>query len=176
MKVEFTQDRFLIAILGAIAVLVVAALVIFSIRKGQETYLNQDSPASVVHDYILALQDGDYQQAYTYLADASYKPDHLYFQQTLSNDQYSISTSQTQVGNEQIEGDQALVSVFLTQGSGGLFSQPYKNTQTASLIRQNGTWKITSAPYPYWGYDWYQAPGLILKPQMPAVPVLTPTD
>lgn len=176
MKVKFIQDRFLIAILAVIAVLVVAALVIFSFRKGHETYLNEDSPVSVVHDYILALQNGDYQQAYTYLVDASYKPDLLYFQQTLSNDQYSISNSQAQVGSGQTEGDQALVSVFLTQGSSGLFSQPYQNTQTASLIRQNGSWKISSAPYPYWSYDWYQAPGMIFKPQMPAVPVLTPTE
>ncbi len=175
MKVKLAQDRFLVSILGVITLLVIAALAIFIIRQGQETYLNQDTPTGVVHDYILALQRGDYQQAYSFLVEAENKPDILSFKQMLTNDQYSISTSEVQVGSEQIAGDQASVSVILTQGSSGLFSQPYQNSQPAGLVRQKGTWRITTAPYPYWGYDWYQPTGSNLKPPIPVVPVITPS-
>jgi hypothetical protein len=170
-----TQDKFLMAILGVIAALVVAALGLFFVRQGQQTYLDQDTPSGVVHDYILALQKGDYQRAYNYLYDANDKPDLFTFKQAFADNQLDLSTSIAQVGDEEMTGDQATVNVILTQNQSDPFGQPYQNTQPAELVRQNGAWKIQSAPYPYWGYNWYQAgtpAGKLVPPE--AVPVSTP--
>ena len=172
------QDKFLMAILGVIAILVVAALGLFLVRQGQQTYLNQDTPSGVVHDYILALQKGDFQQAYNYLYDDTNKPPLFAFKQTFANDQLSISTSAAQVSDERVTGDQAVVNLILIQNQNDPFSTPYQNNQPAELARQNGAWKIKSVPYPYWGYDWYQGlipAGKLVPPQaVPALP--TPTE
>ena len=167
-----TQDRFLMAILGVIAALVLAALGLFFVRQGQQAYLNQDAPSGVVHDYILALQKGDYQRAYSYLYSANDKPDLFIFKQAFADNQLDTSTSAAQIGDEQVTGDQAAVNVILTQNQSDPFGQPYQNTQPAQLVRQNGAWKIQSAPYPYWGYDWYQA-GMPTDMPVP-YPVSTP--
>jgi len=168
-----TQDKFLMAILGVIAALVVVALGLFFVRQGQQTYLDQDTPSGVLHDYILALQKGDYKRAYNYLYDADNKPDLFAFKQTFADNQLGISTSVAQVGDEQVTGDQAVVNVILTQNQSDPFGQPYQNTQPAELARQNGAWKIKSAPYPSWGYNWYQA-GMPAGKLVPPVPVSTP--
>jgi hypothetical protein len=171
------QDKFLMAILGVIAALVIAALVLFFLRQGQQTYLNQDTPSGVVHDYILALQKGDYQRAYNYLYDATGKPTLFGLNQTFANNQLDISTSSAQVGDEQVTGDLAQVNVILTQNQSGPFGSPYQNNQPAGLVRQNGVWKINSVPYPYWGYDWYLVtmPNGKVSPAIPAPPILTET-
>jgi hypothetical protein len=171
------QDKFLIAILGVIAALVVVALGLFFLRQGQQTYLNQDTPSGVVHDYILALQKGDFQRAYNYLYDAADKPTLFAFKGTFANNQLEISTSSAQVGDEQITGDLAEVNVILTQNQTDLFSSPYQNNQPAELTRQNGTWKIQMVPYPYWGYDWYliSMPNGKVAPAVPVPPAATET-
>ncbi len=168
-----TQDKFLMAILGVIAALVVLALGLFFVRQGQQTYLDQDTPSGVVHDYLLALQKGDYQRAYNYLYDADNKPDLFTFKQAFADNQLDLSTSVTQVGDEQVTGDQAAVNLILTQNQSDPFGQPYQNTQAAGLVRQNGAWKVNSVPYPYWGYNWYQAgtPASKLVPPVPVTPV-----
>ena len=49
------QDRFLIAIGGIIGLLVAAALILFFVRRSSQAYKPEDTPESVVHNYILAL-------------------------------------------------------------------------------------------------------------------------
>ena len=57
------QDRFLTGILVGIAVLVVVALVAFFIRKDTQSYVSDDVPEGVVHNYVLAVLNGDYEKA-----------------------------------------------------------------------------------------------------------------
>ena len=67
--------RFLIGILAGIGVLITAALVVFFIRQGDgQTYMGENTPDGIVHNYVLALQQGDFQKAYGYLADEEGKP------------------------------------------------------------------------------------------------------
>jgi hypothetical protein len=61
------SDRMLVGIVSGIVLLVVAALVLTLTRPPAE-YQPEDSPAGVVHNYLLALQDEDYERAYRYLA------------------------------------------------------------------------------------------------------------
>ena len=168
-----TQDKSLLAILGVIAVLVAAALALFFLRQGQQAYLAQDTPSAVMHDYLLALQKGDYQRAYSYLYDGDSKPDLFTFKQAFADDQLSVTTSSVQIGDEQVTGAQAVVTLILTQNQSDPFSQPYRNWQPANLVRQNSAWKVQFAPYPYWGYNWYQGVIPAGKPTL-TVPAATP--
>jgi hypothetical protein len=63
------QDRFLTGILIGIAVLVVIALVVFFLRQNSQSYISEESPEGVVHNYVLAVLNDDYEKAYDYLAD-----------------------------------------------------------------------------------------------------------
>ena len=62
------RDRFLLAILAGIGILVIITLVLFFIRQGNTGYQDESTPAGVVNNYVLALQRRDYQRAFTYLA------------------------------------------------------------------------------------------------------------
>ncbi|HSL44070.1 MAG TPA: hypothetical protein VK897_11605, partial [Anaerolineales bacterium] len=68
------QDRFLTGILVGIAILVVVALAVFFLRRDNQSYVSEDVPEGVVHNYVLAVINGDYQKAYGYLADLDNKP------------------------------------------------------------------------------------------------------
>lgn len=169
-----TQDRFLMVILGVIGVLVVVALGLFFIRQGGQHYLGENTPSAVAHDYILALEMGDYQRAYGFLYDINDKPDLFTFKQTFSNDPYGISSSAAQIGEQQVTGNQASVTIILIQNQNGPLSQPFQNSQSAQLVMQKGLWKMEAAPYPYWGYNWYQAEAPYGK-FVPTIPAPTPT-
>jgi len=73
------QDRFLTGILIGIAVLVVAALAVFFTRDDTQTYVSEDTPEGVTHNYVVAILNKDYKKAYTYLADLDNKPTYEQF-------------------------------------------------------------------------------------------------
>ena len=54
------QDRFLTGILIGIGVLIVIALAVFFTRKDSQTYVSEDAPEGVVHNYVLAVLNKDY--------------------------------------------------------------------------------------------------------------------
>ncbi len=150
------EDRFLVGILSVIAILILAALALFFLRRGSQAYLAENSPQAVVHNYVLALQKGDYQRAYSYLSDNTGKPSFARFQQALISNQSSTSTAAIQMGEVTITGDQATVSLTVLQSGSGPFADTFRSTQVATVLLQAGAWKIDTMPYPYWSYDWYQ--------------------
>jgi hypothetical protein len=150
------QDRFLIGILIIIAILVVISLVLFFIRKDNLTYLADNSPEAVVHNYALAVHQGDYQKAYTYLADKEHKPTYEQFRQAFLTHQINVSQNSLRVGQADINGDEAIVQVTVSYSSGDPFSRGWSSNETAVLVRQNGRWLLSQMPYNYWGWEWYQ--------------------
>ena len=78
------QDRFLTGILIGIAVLIAAALAVFFARQNQATYISDQTPDGVVHDYVVAVLKKDYQKAYGYLADLDNKPTYDEFRQAFA--------------------------------------------------------------------------------------------
>lgn len=145
------QDRFLLAILGGIVGLVVIALALFFFRQGKQVYAPDDTPANIIHNYILALQKGDYQRAYRYLAEQDGKPTYTEFRDGFANRELELAGTAVQFSQADINGDEASLSVTMLRSGGGPFNEPYRDVQPASLARQQGAWKILSAPYPFWG-------------------------
>lgn len=154
------QDRFLLGILIGIAVVIVAALALFFLRQADEPDYDEPetTPVVLVHNYVVALQKGDYDRAFSYLANAQNKPDIIRFRQDLLNLNQNLSGYSLQIGDAQINGDTASVEVDIIQANNGPFGGTSAQSQNATLIRETETnsWKISSMPYPYWSYDWYQ--------------------
>lgn len=149
------QDRFLVGILIGIAVLVMAAVALFFARRGTLDYGPEGTPAGVVRNYIVALKKSDFDRALGYLADFSGRPDSFAFRQTFQQFQASeVAGTGVEVGEETVDGDRAFVQVSMIRGGGGLFSDVYRDTQPAELVRQGGVWKIKGMPYPFWNFSW----------------------
>lgn len=151
------QDRFLTGILIAIGVLVIVALALFFARRGQQSYRAEQSPDAVAFNYVLAVTNKDYQKAYGYLADLENKPTYDQFRRSFLTGSVSPENVGVDVGQAEISGDEAMVSVDVIYSPSDPFSDGYRNTQQAVLVQQNGEWKISSMPYNFWDYSWYQA-------------------
>jgi hypothetical protein len=151
------RDRFLLGILIFIGLLAAAAVLLFFVRGRPPAYGTEDTPAGVLHNYAVALQLHDYDRAYGYLAEKDNKPSRETFRQAFLNRQLDVSTAGLQIGRAQPSGaDEALVDVTILYGVSGPFTQVSASSGTAMLARQNGAWRISSLPFPYWGWDWYQ--------------------
>jgi len=153
------QDRFLTGILVGIGLLVVVALAVFFTRKDSQTYVSDTTPEGVVHNYVLAVLNKDYEKAYSYLADLDYKPKYEDFRRAFLNGQVNPENQAVDIGTSEITGDTATVELSLIYTSSDPFSTGYRNMQTADLVKQNGAWKLTLMPqYNFWGYDWFVEP------------------
>jgi hypothetical protein len=152
------QDRFLTWILIGIAVLIVAALTVFFTRQNQASYVSDQTPVGVVHNYVLAVLKKDYQKAYSYLADLDNKPTYDEFRKAFAVGSLNPSNTGIKVGAANVNGDDASVEVDTVNAPSDPFSETYNNVGLAQLVKQNGLWKISSMPtYNLWDYSWYQA-------------------
>jgi len=167
------QDRFLIGILVGIGVLVVAAFVLFFVRQSQLNYVADDTPAGVVQNYVLALNKGNYQKAYAYLASGQYKPTYDEFRQPFITKMNNLSASDIQIGETSLIDQTAVVSLVASNYYNGPIERS-NSTEQAMLKKENGQWKISQMIQPYWFYDWYQEkyPAPITQP----IPTQAPTS
>jgi hypothetical protein len=150
------QDRFLFGILIGIAVLIVIALVLFFIRKDNMTYIADDSPDGVIHNYVVAIHKGDYKKAYSYLADKTNKPTYEQFRDSFRTGRVNPQNVGVDVGKVDISSDEATVELNIIYNPSDPFSTGYRNIDRGLLEKQSGAWRITSMPYNYWEYNWYQ--------------------
>ncbi len=150
------QDRFLTGILVGIGVLVLLALVVFFSRRDGQSYMADDTPEGVVHNYVLAILNKDYEKAYGYLADLKNKPTFESFRRPFLSGSINPQNTAVDVGTSEVSGDDASVEVAQIYPSSDPFSTGYRDVQHALLVKQNGAWKLSSMPaYNFWDYSWY---------------------
>ena len=153
------QDRFLVGILIGIAVLIIVALTVFFTRQNKQTYGSEDTPEGVVHNYVLAVLNKDYQKAYGYLADLENKPSYDAFHRSFATGLLDPSNAGVKIGKADVTGEDATVDISMVYTPGDPFQRGYNNPGPAQLVRQNGTWKISSMPADnLWDYGWYHVP------------------
>ncbi len=152
------QDKFLTGILIGVGVLVLLALVLFFTRQDKRDYLAEDAPEGVAHNYVLAVLNKDYEKAYGYLADLKYKPTYEEFRQSFLNGMVNPEGTGLDIGEATITGDEAMVELTLYYSYSDPFSTRYGSPDRALLVDQDGTWKVSSMPYNFWDYNWYQEP------------------
>ncbi len=152
------QDRFLTGILIGIVVLIVAALAVFYARQNRDAYGPETTPEGVVHNYVLAVLNKDYQKAYGYLADLANKPTFDEFRQSFIVGRLTPSSTGVSIGKAEIIGEDASVEVSTLYTPGDPFSTGNASPGQAQLVLQNGVWKISSMlAYNLWDYSWYRA-------------------
>lgn len=152
------QDKFLMGILAGIGILIALALVLFFTRQEKREYKPEDTPGNIVHNYVLAVLEKDYEKAYGYLADLEHKPSYDTFRRSFFNNMVNPGSAGIEIGEADISNNDAVVSVTLHYPSSDIFSGGYSSNESASLVKQNGVWKIASMPYSFWDYSWYQEP------------------
>jgi hypothetical protein len=150
------QDRFLIGILSGIGVLILVALILFFTRQEVHEYRTEGTPDAAVFNYVLAITQKDYDKAYGYLADLEHKPTYDEFRQSFLSGMVGPANVGVDVGEAEVNDDVAAVEVSLIYGSGEPFASSYRSLERAALVRQDGEWKISSMPYNFWDYNWYQ--------------------
>jgi len=158
------QDRFLTGILIGIAVLIVAALVVFFFRKDNLNYVGDDTPEGVVQNYVVALHKRDFDKAYGYLADLPSKPTPELFRQAFLNHVVDPTNAGLEIGKTEISAETASVSLGVIYSPNDPFSSGYRNAEYAQLVRQKGAWKIKQLPYNFWSYEWYQPTAIPAPP------------
>ena len=150
------QDRFLTGILIGIAVLVVIALAVFFLRSDTQTYISEDAPEGVVHNYAVAVLNKDYEKAYSYLADLGHKPTYEEFRDAFLTGVVNPDNATVDIGGSEIDGDTASVEVVMIYNPSDPFSTGYRDVQRAILVDQGGAWKLSSMPgYYFWEFSWY---------------------
>ena len=152
------KDRFLLGILIFIGLLILAALALFFLRTRQPAYGTDDTPQGVVRDYAVALQNGDYERAFGYLAKMNTRPTYDTFSTAFLTRQLDISTAALEVGavTRQDPGG-TWVAVSVQYAGSGPFDSGWSNPDRAVLIQQGTAWKITYLPYPYFDNgNWFQ--------------------
>jgi len=153
------QDKFLTGILIGIGALILLALVLFFTRQnGKSDYVTDDNPEGVVNNYVLAVLNKDYQKAYGYLADLENKPTYEQFRQSFFNGMVNPGDAGVEVGTAEINGDEAFVTLSVYYSINEPFASRYASEDRALLVKQDGEWKLSSMPYNFWDYNWYQEP------------------
>lgn len=150
------RDRFLTGILVGIGVLVLLALILFFVRDRGVDYVDESMPAGVVQNYVIALQRRDYERAHGYLSSQSeLVPIDRFVEHFTSYGGDQIAQSTIEIGETiELPNGRATVPITIVRGSGGIFDGVYRQMESVSLQQENGAWKITAAPYPYWDYSW----------------------
>ncbi|HCK66616.1 MAG TPA: hypothetical protein DIW23_04955 [Anaerolineae bacterium] len=152
------QDKFLTGILIGIGALIVLALVLFFTRQDTREYVSDSTPEGVVHNYVLATLNKDYEKAYSYLAELNNKPTEEEFRQSFLNGMVYPENVGVEIGEVETIGNDATVNLLMYYSYNDPFSSRYGNPDRANLVKQNGEWKLSYMPYNFWDYNWYQEP------------------
>lgn len=152
-------DKFLIGIaIGALLLVVVTFVVV--LLQPEPEYRPEATAEDVVHNYLLALQKGDYERALSYI-NPKYRPEDVEeFVEDINNNcrlnfrLLDRDTSQI-VEPAQVTGKRATVkvqqSVFYR---GDLFDSGQQRYDfKMSLVTEDGKWKIVDGDE-YWCYWW----------------------
>ncbi len=154
------NDKLLTGVIAGIIVIVVAAFVI-ALRQPPPDYTSGSAPDDVAHNYLLALQRGDYERAYAYLSPTvpGYPATLAQFVDEASGlvSPYGSNAATTEtMQSTTVTGDRAVVDVRQTTfQEGGLFeSRQYDNDYRIRLERSSSSeWRISHSDV-FWDDCW----------------------
>jgi hypothetical protein len=157
-------DRFLLIIVGAIVVLVIVAFVVVLVRPKPE-YRPEDSAEGVAHNYLLALQKGDYERAYGYLNPTinNYPGNVDQFVEDIDRRSYSFglnrdSTLDIMSARKTVNTATVFVEETTYHGSGPFDRFLSYDQFDMKLNKVADSWRLTDADR-YWSNCWSDNPG-----------------
>ncbi len=150
-------DRFTWLVVGAVAVLTVAALTSVLVNRASTPPANVTTPAGVVRAYVQAIQAGQADRAWDLLAAEAAQPNPNFPKLVLTKEDFrtqvedvSRSTaSRIRIMDVEQSEDTASVQVEVTSISTNLLEGALSHQVTVTLSRQDGSWKITSDGFPW---------------------------
>lgn len=157
-------DKFLLAIVIG-AILLVIIVFIITLTKPKPDYLPENTPEGAAHNYLFALEKGDYSRAYSYLSPniKGYPDDSDEFIKSIGD--YSVQFNLDRVTSLQFEPmfsgeESAIITIKETTFSeGGIFgSSEYTRSFEMNLDLENDEWKITESDR-YFAWCWHQEDG-----------------
>lgn len=170
-----SPDKFLIGIIIGVVVLLAVVFGVVLTRPADE-YQSEDTPAGIAHNYLLALQNEDYERAYSYLSPnlRGYPASVIEFKHDLENDRWRFRTDSSISLSIQstalLAENRALVEVReIVYYSGNLFSNSQATIEfDIFLFLEAGKWKVMDADY-YFSGCWINTnscdfPGLLPIP------------
>jgi len=135
------MNRVLAVFVGAVVLLAVLAGVLVANRAAPN--LNPDTPEGVVQQYLKAVFAGDHPAAAALLSPSSGC--------NVSDvaAAYAPESARIVLDHTAVTGDHAVVTVKVTEGSGGgpFESSGYSHTERITVQREGAVWKITGSPW-----------------------------
>jgi len=160
-------DKLLIGIVAGILLLVLVAFGV-ALTRPKPTYQAEDKPEGVAFNYLFALQQEDYERAYSYLSPTlkSYPRTVEKFRDQIRDYSWNFrgleDTSTTlAIDSVEVNGRQAYVGIRETQfHEGDLFSSSEYSHVFEMTLRQdeNEKWKIVESDS-YWVHCWSASTG-----------------
>lgn len=160
-----STDKFLIAIVAGVVLLIVVAFTLV-LSRPKPAYQTGDTAEAVAHNYLLALDQKDYERAYRYVSAGlpGYPVSADQFKRELDRYNYYYgghgASISLEVLSTTVTGDRAAALVRETTFyRRGLFDSG-NNSQTfeMSLKREQAGWKIVSSGR-YWAWCWEDSAG-----------------
>ncbi|WP_298816081.1 hypothetical protein [Chloroflexus sp.] len=157
-------DRWLLGIVGGSILLIIVAVVVVFTRANPE-YRSGSNPDDVVFNYILALERGDYERAYSFLSPAlpGYPRSAQAMRQQLQRPFPSEEDVSYDIASVTINGDQATVTareIVIYRGSGLFGGGQSTSTYTFELQQTPDGWRlIGSSNWRVWQWCWTQEGG-----------------
>ena len=152
-------DKFLLGIVTGVIALI-ALVFITVLRQPDPEYQTEETPENIVHNYLLALRQQDYERAYGYLSPSlrHYPPTLNQFIDDVESNSWAFrldSEITLAVASAQAQKNQANITIRETRFyNGGLFdSSQSVSTFSIELNRENSIWKITDANR-FWDRCW----------------------
>jgi hypothetical protein len=131
----------------AIGIVAVIGLVAVALSRGPTTF-DPTTPEGAVQEYLLAVSQGQWEQAFNILDPDSF--DGCEPSDIAAAGQQSFTAVHESTDANDIN---ATVLVRLRFGEMGLFGSGYESTEQFSLIESDGFWYITQDPWPYFRWS-----------------------
>jgi len=148
-----STDKFLIGIVAAIVLLIIAALVV-TLTQPEPTYQAEDTPEGVAHNYLMALNKEEFDRAYGYLSPvlAGYPASAGKFAEHVQDYSWSFRLNVDTtllVESARITGNQGIVRVRESRFRGGDLFDSGQSTSVfdVELRLEDEEWKIVDADY-----------------------------
>lgn len=159
-----STNKILIGIVVGVVLLVIVAFVV-TLNKPPQSYQDESTPDGVAHNYLLALQQEDYERAYRYLSPtlAGYPSNLEEFSSDVKQNSWNFRfhrDTSLSITATNVNGQNATVTVRETEYrdlnlfGGGRSVKTFEMT----LLPSNGTWQIVSSEY-YWWRCWEKDDG-----------------
>jgi len=150
-------DKFLIAIVVAIILLVVVAFTLVLLRPPPQ-YREDKTAEAAVHNYLLALQQGDYERALNQISeDVPHRP------QDAAEMEFDVKQNEWQfdrygnpsliIAGSRVTGEAATVTLKETRSNSPILGDIDSQEITLRLQLEDGGWKLLDGQA-YWALDW----------------------